>query len=55
VIDPKLLRTSPEQVAANLARRGFKLDLAQLAALEERRKAAQGEADRLPAQRNANA
>jgi seryl-tRNA synthetase len=55
VIDPKLLRTSPEQVAANLARRGFKLDLAQLAALEERRKAAQVEADRLRAERNANA
>nr|PZN65395.1 MAG: serine--tRNA ligase [Pseudomonadota bacterium] len=55
MIDPKLLRTSPEQVAANLARRGFKLDLAQLAALEERRKAAQVEADRLRAERNANA
>jgi seryl-tRNA synthetase len=55
VIDPKLLRTSPGQVAANLARRGFTLDLAQLAALEERRKAAQVEADRLRAERNANA
>ncbi len=55
MIDPKLLRASPEQVAANLARRGFSLDLAQLAALEERRKAAQIEADRLRAERNANA
>jgi seryl-tRNA synthetase len=55
VIDPKLLRASPEQVAANLARRGVKLDVAQLAALEERRKAAQVEADRLRAERNAGA
>jgi seryl-tRNA synthetase len=55
VIDPKLLRTAPERVAANLARRGFTLDLQQLAALEERRKAAQIEADRLRAERNANA
>jgi len=55
VIDPKLLRASPEQVAANLARRGFSLDVAQLGALEERRKAAQIEADRLRAERNATA
>ncbi len=55
MIDPKLLRTAPEQVAANLARRGFTLDVSQLAALEERRKAAQIEADRLRAERNANA
>ncbi len=55
MIDPKLLRASPEQVAANLARRGFQLDVAQLAALEERRKAAQIEADRLRAERNAGA
>jgi seryl-tRNA synthetase len=55
VIDPKLLRTSPEEVAANLARRGFRLDVALLATLEERRKAAQIEADRLRAERNATA
>jgi seryl-tRNA synthetase len=55
VIDPKLLRTSLEEVAANLARRGFKLDVAQISALEERRKSAQIEADRLRAERNANA
>jgi seryl-tRNA synthetase len=55
VIDPKLLRASPDLVAANLARRGFRLDVAQLAALEERRKVAQVEADRLRAERNANA
>src|SRR5690606_22039062 len=54
-IDPKLLRASPELVAANLARRGFVLDVSQLVAIEERRKSAQVEADRLRAERNANA
>jgi seryl-tRNA synthetase len=53
VIDPKLLRSAPEEVARNLARRGFQLDVAALGALEERRKRAQVEADRLRAERNA--
>jgi seryl-tRNA synthetase len=52
VLDPKLLRSEPEQVAANLARRGFSLDVAALAALEERRKAAQIRADALRNERN---
>jgi seryl-tRNA synthetase len=55
VIDPKLLRASPDQVAANLARRGFHLDVHALSALEERRKSASIEADRLRAERNATA
>jgi seryl-tRNA synthetase len=55
VLDPKLLRSDLPGVAAHLARRGFALDVAQLAALEERRKALQMEADRLRAERNANA
>jgi seryl-tRNA synthetase len=55
MIDPKLLRSDPEAVARNLARRGFKLDLAALAALEERRKHWQVESDRLRAERNAHA
>jgi seryl-tRNA synthetase len=55
VIDPKLLRSAPADVAANLARRGFTLDVAAFTALEERRKATQIEADRLRAERNANA
>jgi seryl-tRNA synthetase len=42
-------------VAAQLARRGFVLDVAGVAAIEERRKAVQIEADRLRAERNANA
>ncbi|MEO6080359.1 MAG: serine--tRNA ligase [Steroidobacteraceae bacterium] len=55
MIDPKLLRSSPREVAANLARRGFRLDVEALATLEERRKVAQVEADRLRAERNATA
>jgi seryl-tRNA synthetase len=55
MIDPKLLRSDPEAVAANLARRGYKLDVGALRALEEKRKSAQVESDRLRAERNANA
>jgi seryl-tRNA synthetase len=55
VLDPKLLRSDPQSVAANLARRGFQLDVAAFQALEERRKAAQVESDRVRAERNANA
>ncbi|MBS0396062.1 MAG: serine--tRNA ligase [Proteobacteria bacterium] len=52
MLDPKLLRTEPDRVAANLARRGFRLDLAALAALEERRKAVQIRTDALRNERN---
>jgi seryl-tRNA synthetase len=55
VLDTKLLRSDPAAVAANLARRGFHLDVAAFGALEERRKAAQVESDRVRAERNANA
>jgi seryl-tRNA synthetase len=55
VLDPKLLRSNLPGVAAELARRGFELDVAQVGALEEQRKALQIEADRLRAERNANA
>ena len=55
MIDPKLLRTDPEGVARNLARRGYTLDVAGLRALEEKRKPWQVEVDRLRAERNANA
>jgi len=55
VLDPKLLRTDASGVAAQLARRGFVFDVAAYAALEEKRKAVQIEADRLRAARNANA
>ena len=55
MIDPKLLRSDPEAVARNLARRGFVLDVAGLRALEEKRRPWQIESDRLRAERNANA
>jgi seryl-tRNA synthetase len=55
VLDPKLLRSDLTGVAAALARRGFALDVAAFAALEERRKTVQIDADRLRAERNANA
>ncbi|MGH8170744.1 MAG: serine--tRNA ligase, partial [Steroidobacteraceae bacterium] len=55
MIDPKLLRSDPEAVAGNLARRGFTLDVGALRALEEKRKTAQVESDRLRAERNTNA
>ncbi|HEX6638465.1 MAG TPA: serine--tRNA ligase [Steroidobacteraceae bacterium] len=55
MLDSKLLRSDAAGVAANLARRGFTLDVAAFHALEERRKAAQIESDRVRAERNANA
>ena len=55
MIDPKILRSDIEAVARNLARRGFTLDVEAFKALEERRRHWQVEADRLRAERNANA
>ena len=55
MLDSKQLRTDTENVARNLARRGFVLDLAAFRSLEERRKQVQIEADRLRSERNANA
>ena len=55
MLDPKLLRTNLTGVAAELKRRGFVLDVDAFALLEERRKTAQIEADRLRAGRNAQA
>ncbi len=55
MIDPKLLRSASEEVARNLARRGYRLDVEALQQLEERRRHWQIEADRLRAARNAHA
>jgi seryl-tRNA synthetase len=55
VLDPKLLRSDLAGVATALARRGFVLDVARFAQLEEQRKGVQVEADRLRSERNANA
>ena len=53
MLDPKLLRSDPAAVAANLARRGVVLDVAALRAIEERRKQHQVETETLQAERNA--
>ncbi len=55
MIDPKLLRSGPADVARNLARRGFVLDVNALTALEDRRRHWQLESDRLRAERNSHA
>jgi seryl-tRNA synthetase len=55
MIDPKLLRSEPDVVARNLARRGYQLDVKALESLEERRRHWQIETDRLRAARNAHA
>ena len=55
MLDSRTLRSDPAAAAANLARRGYVLDLAAFAALEERRKHWQVTADKLRAERNANA
>ena len=55
MLDARLLRSDPAAVAANLARRGFNLDVDRFRALEERRKAAQVAADETRSARNAHA
>jgi seryl-tRNA synthetase len=55
MIDPKLLRQSAAEVAANLARRGFEFDADAYLALEERRKALQVETEQLQSERNTSA
>jgi seryl-tRNA synthetase len=55
MIDPKLLRQSAADVAANLARRGYQFDADNYLALEDRRKSLQMETERLQAERNASA
>jgi seryl-tRNA synthetase len=55
VLDSKQLRADAMGVAANLARRGFTLDVAAFNALDEQRKKAQVESDRVRSERNANA
>lgn len=55
MIDPKRLRSEPEEVARILSRRGVALDVSALRDLEARRKAAQKESEDCQAQRNARA
>ena len=55
MIDPKLLRSSAADVAANLARRGYSFDADAYLSLEERRKALQMETEQLQSERNSSA
>lgn len=52
MLDPKLLRNEPEQIAALLARRGYQLDVDAINGLEEQRKKAQLDAQALQTERN---
>ncbi|MGD8976635.1 MAG: serine--tRNA ligase [Gammaproteobacteria bacterium] len=52
MLDPKLLRTDLETVAANLARRGFALDVDRFRELEAQRKTLQIQTDELRNRRN---
>jgi seryl-tRNA synthetase len=53
MIDPKLLRANLDDVAHQLARRGYRLDVQALAALEEKRKKVQVIAQQYQSERNA--
>ncbi len=55
MLDSKSLRADLQATAANLARRGFQLDVERVQRIEERRKQLQVDADKLRAQRNAGA
>ena len=52
MLDAKLLRTDLDNVAQQLAKRGYKLDVANLSALEEQRKAIQIKTQDLQSERN---
>jgi seryl-tRNA synthetase len=55
MLDPKLVRSHPEILAAALAKRGFTLDVAWLESLESQRRDAQEKTQTLQAERNAYA
>ncbi len=55
MLDPRLLRNEPEEVAIQLRRRGFELDVERLNRLEHERKQLQVETQRLQAERNRSA
>ncbi|MFS2122927.1 serine--tRNA ligase [Pseudomonas sp. Pseusp97] len=53
MLDSKLVRTQPQEVAERLATRGFTLDVARIEALESQRKSVQTRTETLQAERNA--
>lgn len=52
MLDAKLVRTQPQEVAAKLEKRGYTLDVARIRALEEERKAIQVKTEALQQERN---
>ena len=52
MLDPKLLRSDIDRISAQLAKRGFQLDIVRISDLEERRKAVQVRTEELQAERN---
>ncbi|MFR0690739.1 serine--tRNA ligase [Enterobacterales bacterium AE_CKDN230030158-1A_HGKHYDSX7] len=52
MLDSKLVRTQPQEVAQRLAARGFTLDVARIEALESQRKSVQTRTETLQAERN---
>lgn len=52
MLDSKLVRTQPQEMAERLATRGFTLDVARIEALESQRKAVQTRTETLQAERN---
>ena len=55
MLDPKLIRSNPEDVAKALKKKGYELDVASLVSLEEERKGFQVKAEALQAERNTRA
>jgi seryl-tRNA synthetase len=55
MLDKKLLRTNPQEIANNLKKRGFELDVQLIQELEDKRKSLQTKAEELQAKKNANA
>ncbi|GAB3107191.1 serine--tRNA ligase [Aestuariicella hydrocarbonica] len=52
MLDPKFIRTNPEEIANALIKKGFTLDVASLISLEEERKAIQVKTESLQQERN---
>src|SRR5690606_20853599 len=52
MLDAKLLRSAPEEVAKALAKRGYELDIAKVKSLEEARKGLQIKTETLQQERN---
>jgi len=55
MLDPKLIRSNPEYVAAALKKKGYTLDVAAFLALEDERKSLQVKAEALQQERNSRA